>query len=52
MPGFSLAECASFEGDNANGLVTWGSPLPAGVTAVRVRLVVLRARVYGISLEV
>ena len=40
----------AFEGDSEAGVVAWGSPLPAGVTAVRVRLVVLRARVYGMHL--
>ena len=53
MPGFSLAECRTFQGDAQHGVVTWGSggALPAGVSAVRVRLVLLRARVFGMSLE-
>jgi hypothetical protein len=52
LPGFSLADCTAFEGDQEHGVVSWkGGALPAGVTAVRVRLVVLRARVYGMHLE-
>ena len=52
LPGFALADCAAFAGDDEHGVVTWsGGALPAGVTAVRVRLVVLRARVYGMNLE-
>jgi hypothetical protein len=53
LTGFSVAECTAFEGDNEHGIVSWsGGTLPAGVTTVRVRLVVLRARVYGMGLEV
>jgi hypothetical protein len=50
LPGFTLADCAGFAGDDEHGVVAWsGGALPAGVTAVRVRLIVLRARVYGMN---
>ena len=53
IPGFSLADCVPAAADSHRAVLSWagGAAAPAGHESIKVRFVLLRARLYSYSWE-